>query len=78
MAERKVGRAALLRMQADLAEAEESFVALKSKRRRCSECGRPLHPRDQTANDQKVEAQIRGAALALRAMRQKTREAEGR
>jgi transcription initiation factor IIE alpha subunit len=78
MGDAKVGRAALLRMEAEVVEFEEAFDALKQKRRACSECGRPIRERNQTKNDKALEAQIRKAAHELRAKRQAFRKAQGR
>ena len=71
-------KAQLLRMAADLEEAQDAFVELKAKRRKCSECGRPIRARNQTKKDKELEAEIREAAEALRQQRKDLREAEGR
>lgn len=71
MLAKAVSRAQLLRMEADLAEAEEAFDAVKRERPRCEACGRL----EVTGGRSKLDVQIREAGVLLRTQRQAFREA---
>lgn len=67
----KVGRAQLLRMEADVAELEEAFDELKRQRPRCESCGRLKV----TGGRSKLDKEIRKAAGVLYEKRQAWRQA---
>ena len=78
MGKPKLGRAQLLRMEADLEDGQDAFITLKAKRRKCQKCGRPVRLRNWTKKDRELEDRISDAAAKLREDRRTFRVAQGR